>query len=171
MCSTRTSCSVTRASRVLIMCVRARERTMAKASSGERIDTNRHQQHTQPTTPLPLPCPPPLTCSLPTSASPSQSALSLFLSVCLCLPVLLPNKCCTWCCMHGGCPPQLGCHRVCLWEEGGPRAVQGAGAGAVPCLLPSPALGLHPLHVCLPTAVSCGVLHSVHDVCGKPLGQ
>ena len=141
MCRSRTSCSVTRALRVLLSCVPARERTTAKASYGEVRPLNRHQRHTQPTIPTPLPCPPPLACSLPTSASPSQSALSLFLSLCPCLPVLLPNKCCTWCCMHGGGSPHLGCHRVCLWEEGGLRAGQGAGWEQCHVFLLSPQFG------------------------------
>ena len=156
---TRTSCSVTRASRVLSLCVWAPERTTAKPSSGEVISSNRHRRHTQPTIPTPLPCPPPLAFSLPAGASPSQKALLLFLSLCLCLPVPLPNKCCTWCCVHGGESPHLGCHQVCLWEGGGPRAGQGAGAGSsvMPSSFPRP-LGLHPLHVCP---------HSLHNLLGQ----
>ena len=108
----------------------------------------------KPSLQSPCPCPPPSSGILPPrGASPSQSVLSLFLSLCLCLPVLLPNKCCTWCWMHGGGSPHLGCHRVYLWEEGGPRAGWGAGAGAVSCLPPSP-FG-PPSPMCVPTAVSC----------------
>ena len=129
---TRTSCLVTRASCVVMVCVGAQERTTAKALSGERdMATHRRRQHTQPTIPTPLACPPPGPFPLPAGASPSQSALSLFLSRCLCLPVPLPNKCCTWCCMHGGGGGHLRCHRVCLWEEGGLRAGQGAGGSSV----------------------------------------
>ena len=165
---TRTSCSVTRASRVLRWCVLARERTTAKASSGEMIATNRHRRHTQPTIPTPLPCPPPLAFSLPAGASPSQSALLLFLSLCLCLPVPLPNKYCTWCCVHGGESPHLGCHRVCLWEGGGPRAGKG-GRGGEQChaFLPSPALWVSIPYMCVPTASitfwDCG-----HAMCVLP---
>ena len=168
MSSTRTSCSVTRASRVLSLCVLARERTTAQASSGEVIPTNRHRRHTQPTIPTPLPCPPPLAFSLPACASPSQSALLLFLSLCLCLPVPLPNKCCTWWCVHNGESPHLGCHRVCLWEEGGPRAGKG-GRGGEQChaFLPSPALWVSIPYMCVPTASitfwDCG-----HAMCVLP---
>ena len=171
--STRTSCSVTRASRVFPVCVSAQERTTAKPSSGgiKHMGVQRHRRHTQPTIPTPLPCPPLLAFSLPAGASPSQSALSLFLSLCasafLCpLPTSVSHGVA---CVVGGFPTSSVIE--CVFGRKGVRGRGGEGAGAVSCLPASPALGLHPLHVGLPTAVSCGALHWVRVVCGNPLGQ
>ena len=110
---TRMLCSVTRASRVLCLCVWARERTTAKASSGDMISTNRHRRHTQPTIPHTPALPPSsgilFPCCFPCSY-PSVRRLScpfvLSLSECLVFVCLCPS-------LHPCIPPLWSCFSPC----------------------------------------------------------
>ena len=148
---TRTSCSVTRASRVLSLCVLARERTTAQASSGEVMTTHRHRRHTQPTIPTPLPSPPPLAFSLPAGASRSQKALYVAVSLSVPLPPCSASQQVLHMVLRAwwGVPPPQVSSGVSLGGRGSEGGEGGQGRGAVSCLPPFPRpLGLHPLHVC-----------------------
>ena len=148
---TRTSCSVTRVSRVLSMCVGARERTTAKSSSGEMIAAIRPTAHTAHAPALP---PSPLAFSLPAHTSPSQCVPCLYFSLCVHVPPCSPSQQVLHMVLRAwwGVPPPRVSSGVSLGGRGSEGGAGGRGREQCHAFLPPPALGLHPLYVCVPTA-------------------